>query len=537
MRPPESAHVSFTCPAPRALGLRAARWAFAILLLSDAALPAPAAIPRPKLALSPVAPAELRAAVEAAIDRGRAGDCAGALARLDPLLPRLPSGAERNGVQRLRLACLGPAGRVAELGAVQRELAAAMPQDGFVRSFGILIAAGEGRFAEAAEQLAVLAENDPGSLALVSGNSWRGIAQKLTEQARFALRDRVYVALARADWQPQDRPDMRDALAQGAIEALLAKREIDEAAGLLDRVEMPELLYAMATERLYEPLWPRIEARLGAQTGKAVDRFAAARLDDFARSPDDPHFIREAIRAFILLGRYAEAAEIADRIAVKEGMSEDAVVGVRYQGQALAALGRRDKAIARLRAFAALDLEKTPEAASALIGLAEMLDEEGQAEQALGVARATLARAGEVLSPWGRAWLKRTEACALHALDRSAEAGVAADALKTSAGQNQAAAIEGLLCLGRDDEAAAVAVAALATSEGASAIADQFQPDGAIWAPAQSRLRALWTPFLARPDVNAAFQRRARILPRPLWPAREPRPIPRKPSADPGPVA
>jgi tetratricopeptide (TPR) repeat protein len=502
--------------------------------------PAPpllAAISPSPAATSPVPPIEYRAVVAAAVEQGRAGDCAGALARIDPLLPRLSPGAERNGVQRLRLACLAATGRSTELATVQRELAAAMrmPKLRTIGSPGI--AAGEGRFAEAAEQLAGLAEDDPDNLKLISGTSWRSIAQKLDEQAQFALRDRVLLALARADWQPQDRPDMRDALAQGAIEALLVRKEVDEAALLLERVEMPEILYAMATERLYEPLWPRIVARLGPHTGKAVDRFAASRLEDFARAPDDRHAAREAVRAFILLGRYGDADEVAAPIAIVDGMAEDDIAAVRYQAQALAALGRRGQAIARLRPFATIDLDRTPEAVSGLVGLAEALDEDGQPEQALGVARETLAQGGNALSEWGRMWLRRTEACALAALGRSEEARAAGDALKASALRNQPAAIEGLLCLKRDDEAAAIAVAAFATTEGASALADQFQPDGAIWAPAQSRLRALWTRFFARPDVKAAFERRARILPRDLWPSREPRPIPRKPSLNPGTVA
>lgn len=537
MRPPEAVRSLSSRIARKATEARAAGRILTIALLCGAAVPAGAAIPRTAPVAEAVSQAELRGAIGRAVERGRAGDCSGVLAVLDPLIPRLSAGAERNGVQRMRLACLGPAGRGAEMGGVQRELAAAMPQDGFVQSYGILIAAGEGKFAEAAEQLATLAENDPGSLAMVSGNSWRGIALKLTEESRFALRDRVFLALARADWQPQDRPDMRDVLAQGAIEALLEKREINEAAGLLDRVEMPEMLYVMATERHYEPLWPQIEARLGPQAGKAIDRFAAQRLADYGRNPGDPHLTREAIRAFVLLGRYPEAAEIAAQVPIIDGMGEDEVVSVRYHAQALAALGRRGEAANRLRAFTGLDLAKTPEAASGLVGLAETLDEDGQAEQALAAARAALARGGEVLSPWGKVWLKRTEACALGALGRTAEARAAGDGLKRDAAQNQAAAIEGLLCLGRDDEAAAIALSAFATTEGAGAIIDQFQPDGAIWAPAQSRLRALWAPFLERADVKKAFDRRARILPRSLWPAQEPRPIPRTPSANSGPVA
>ena len=507
----------------------------ALLLL--AASPSLAEISRPEAPASAVSGEELRAVVDAAVELGRSGDCGGVLARLDPLLAQFGPGAERNVIQRLRLACLGPVGREAELGEVQRELAAALPRDGYVRSYGILIAATEGRFEEAAQQLAALAEDDPGSLKMVSGRSWRGIAQKLNERAQYALRDRVFVALARADWQPQDRPDMRDALAQGAIEALLAKKEIDEAAGLLDRVEVPELLYAMATERLYEPLWPQIEARLGPQTGAAVDQFARTRLEDFARSPDDAHARRDAVRAFILLGRYAEAAEVAGTVAVADGMDEDDVAAVRYHSQALAALGKRAEAAERLGGFARLDLAKTPEAVSGLVGYAELLDEQGRSAEALAAARSTLALGSDALSPWGRMWLKRTEACALEAMGRTAEARAAGGELRGAADQNPAAAIEALLCLKRDGEAAAIAVKALGTNESASAIADQFQPDGAIWAPAQSRLRALWTSFLARPDVKAAFERRARILPRPLWPSRTPRAIPRARLVNPGPVA
>jgi tetratricopeptide (TPR) repeat protein len=501
--------------------------ASALLTAASASI---AAIPA-KIAAVPATPApaeDIRAAIASALEHGRRNDCAGALRALDPLVPKLEPGADRNAIQRLRLACLGSAGRADELGPVQRELAGTMPRDGLVRSFGVLIAAEEGRYAEAAEQLANLAEDDPQSLILISGNSWRGLAQKLNEQRLFAARDRAYVALARADWEPHDRPDMRDLLAQGAIDALLARSDSAEAEALLGRIAMPEILYAMATERRYEPLWPKVEARMGPQSGRAIDRFAADRLDDLTRNPDDPRVMRDAIRAFILLGRYTEAAEMAGRISVAEGMGEDAVASVRYHAQALAALGRRGEAIERMQAFAALDANKTPEAVSGMVALAELLDEDGQSDRALAVARKALADGGDSLSPWGAAWLHRTEACALGAAGRAADARRIGDALKAHASDNQAAAIEGLLCLGRRDEAAAIAIQTLATAEGASAIVDQFQPDEAIWAPAGSRLRALWTPLLARRDVKAAFERRARILPRALWPSREPRPIPRK---------
>lgn len=486
-----------------------------------------------KLSPQPVLdPAALHVAVERGFDLGHAGNCAGALGVLDPLLSALPPGADRSAAQLVRLSCLAPAGRAEEIPAVQRELAAALPKNPYVRSMGVLVAASEGKFDVAAEQLADIAQNDPATLAMIPSNSWRGIAQQLTQSDEFSLRDKVVVALARADWQPADRPELRDSLAEGAIGALLADGQTSEAELLLARVTMPELLTEMAVERVYQPLWPTIEARMGPEQGRSADRFAMLRLDAFARAPDDPRALRDAVRAFILLGRYLEANETAASVRIAEGMDEDAVAIVRYDAQALAAAGRRDDALARLRPFTTLDPAKTPDAVAGLIEFAETLDEAGRAQDALGVARDALARGENALSPWGAAWLRRTELCTLATLGRGEEAREIGNLLKAKATDNEAAAVEGLLCARRTDEAAAIAVAALRTVEGADNIADQFQPEGAIWASSGSRLRALWMTLLARPDVKAAFEKRARVLPRSYWPARAPRAIPRPAEAD-----
>ncbi|WP_157216477.1 tetratricopeptide repeat protein [Flavisphingomonas formosensis] len=482
--------------------------------------------PKPAIARPQDRSEAVRAAATAALERAQANDCRGALAKLDPLLPGLPSGRDRDMVQLLRLPCLGPAGRAAEVPKVQAELAVAQPNNGMVRSFGIFVAANQNRFDDAGEQLVTLAEQDPDALRMVPGAIWRGISQKLTEEDKLTLRNRAYIALARADWQPNDQPDMRDALAQGAIQALLEQKQVEEARELLPRVTMPELLAGMAMERVYQPIWPDIETRLGPNSGRAVDRFATARLARLADAPDDVHALRDGVRAFILLGRYADAIEQSAPVKIAVGMDEDAVAVIRYRAQALSALGRRDEAIALLNGFTTLDLSKTPQAVDGVVGLAEMLDEAGREADALKVADDALAKARDTLSDYGAMWLARTRACALGALGRTAEAATQGDALKAKASDNEAAAVEGLLCLGRRDEAAAIAVHALSSIEGASNITDQFQPDGAFWAPSQSRLRGLWVPLLARPDVRTAFDKAARILPQSLWPSRTPRDIP-----------
>lgn len=503
----------------------------ALLLAAAAAAPA-FAIPStpPRAATGPVPPAELRATLKQALELGQSGDCAGLLGKLDPLVPRVPAGPERNAVQLLRMNCMPSTGRGAEIAGVHRELAAADPDNPVVRGFGVVVAANANDMVSAGEQLATLAERSPAGLSGLSGRLWRGIAQRLSEQRNTALQDRLYIALARADWQPLDEPELRDGLAQGAIDALLRRRETAEAELLLPRIEVPETLAGMAIERVYAPLWPQIEMRMGPASGAAVDRFAEDRLAAFTSTPDDVATRREAVHALLLLGRYPEASATAAPIRIADGMDEDAVAAVRLDAQSLAAAGRKDAALDRLRPFAALDPAKTPVAVSGVLGLAEALDGAGRADEALAVARAGLAKGETALSPYGASWLRRTEVCALAALGRTAEAASAVETLRARAKDNEAAAIEASLCAGQEDAAARLAVATLGTPEGASRIADQFQPDHALWAPTGSRFRALWVGFLKRPDVKAAFDKAARILPQPLWPSRDPRPIPRAPS-------
>jgi hypothetical protein len=77
-------------------------------------------------------------------------------------------------------------------------------------------------------------------------------------------------------------------------------------------------------------------------------------------------------------------------------------------------------------------------------------------------------------------------------------------------------------------------VATLATTDGADRLADQFQPDGALLPHPASRLRAFWARLLARPEVRAAFDQAARIMPQRYWPAATPRALPPPPASGSG---
>ena len=500
---------------------------------------APALLTLIALALALSGPAHADAnpgggAVEAAIIKAREAaaqeNCAGVLAALDPIVPALAQGPQRTTVQRMRLVCLGVEGRASDLPPVQRELAETMPRDGLVNAFGVMIAADENRFVDAAEQIAALANTSPRALDVVSGATVRAISTRLAEKHARDARGTMLIALARSDWEPADMPELRVGFAEGAIEALLEQGQATEAEGLLERIDQPELLSAMVIDRRYSRLWPVIEARLGPGSAVAVDRFARDKLAFFADSPESETAVRDAANAMLLLGHHQDVLDLTDGVHVVDGMSRDAVRTILYRARALAAMRRDDDVDRLLGSFTTLDLRAAPAASTALVSYAEFLDEIGRPARALTVARDVRAKAGDVLTELGKRWLDRTEVCALTALGRIAEASNAITALKQRVADNQPAAIEALLCAHRDAEAAQITLKAFGDGETAGELLLQFQPGASLWASAPSRLRNLWVAFLARPDINAAFTRRGRILPRALWPDPQPRAIPRRPA-------
>lgn len=473
------------------------------------------------------------AVVARAIPLAQGGDCKAALTLLDPLVAA-NSGigpVTRFSAQLLRMPCLAGVGRGAEVAPVLAELKAKAPTNPLVLGFEVFTDADAGRYAEAADRLGVIADQRSRALTLVPGSLWRALSQKLTFAGDTQRRDRVALALALADWDPADRPELAESLAVDGIGALLDQQAIADAEQLLPRVQRPNLLWEMAIERRYAALWPAIEARMGPAGGTAIDAYARTALDAYASAPQDPRATRDAAYAFLFLGRFDDVASVAGSTAIAPGMGEEQVGTVIVDAEALAAAGQRDRALDRLQPFARLDFKTAPDAVGALIAYAEQLDEAGRYSDELAVATAPAAISA--LSSYGAAWLRRNQVCALAGLKRSADEKSAGDALKASAKDNQAAAIEGLLCAGRDDEAATIAIAALATPEGADRLADQLQPDGALLPHPPSHLRTMWARLLARPDVKAAFDRAARILPKVDWPASTPRPLP-PPGADDG---
>ncbi|HLZ79951.1 MAG TPA: hypothetical protein VKQ09_11500, partial [Sphingomonas sp.] len=266
---------------------------------------ASAAIPKGPIAPSRPGSVGSDTAVAQAMERARVGDCKGVLALLDPVVAGgLGKGSvSRFSAQMLRMPCLAGVGREQEIPPVLAELKAQAPENPLVQGFQVFLDADSGHYAEAADGLADIADARSRALNLMPGDLWRAIAQKLTVAGDVQRRDRVSLALALADWEPADRPELSESLAADGVGTLLDKQAVDDARQLLSRVHRPNYLWEMAIQRRYAALWPDVEARMGAEGGAAIDRFARRSLGAYADAPGDPQTTLDAARAFLFLGR------------------------------------------------------------------------------------------------------------------------------------------------------------------------------------------------------------------------------------------
>jgi len=180
------------------------------------------------------------------------------------------------------------------------------------------------------------------------------------------------------------------------------------------------------------------------------------------------------------------------------------------------ALGRPDAAVALMRELIRLPIAENIGLVGPSINFAAMLFETGHPAEGLTHARRLEAEGSQYTNDYGKMWIASAITCALARLDRGAEAGEQIERLRAHAEVNPAALTQAYLCLGRDDDAAALMIERLGRDDPTPAIL-ALQDYERSRGPAQTgdlydRLVAL----RERPDVRAALERVGRVLSLPL---------------------
>lgn len=312
------------------------------------------------------------------------------------------------------------------------------------------------------------------------------------------------VDIARNDW--------------GLLQARLAADagDLAQARTALDKIDDPAALLSIAEDRRFAPLWPSLEAA-GRFDWRAV---AQARLATFeARSAAQPLVLRhvhERIDALRALGRFDEAVALGadyDRRLLRNQPFDDAEEQAPWlrntYAYALADLGRTDEAD-KVMARATGD-----DGVSQRINRSEMLVTAGAHAEALRVLDSVDAKNA---TPFGLMWVASNRVCALSATPADPRIAPDLASLRDGWKDNPAALAQALICLGRDDEAAAHYIRRLEDPALRGEALEAFRKTKPP--PAQSdHARAFLArrdAILARPDVLAVQARYGRVVTAPL---------------------
>jgi tetratricopeptide (TPR) repeat protein len=324
-------------------------------------------------------------------------------------------------------------------------------------------------------------------------------------------------ALRRAPWTTEEahrKVDNDWALREAVLAADAGDMTLASAA--LSRASEPAVLMAVYQDRRFERLWPEMEAA-GRFDWRGQETARLAKIDErIAREPRRLELVVERIQALRHLERYQEARAVGADYA--ERLKRDNAFDDQKQQKAWV-----------LYAYASVldDLGETAPADAALVTAADGPD---KISQHVNRAAALLGqgRAAEALSsldkipagygtPYGRMVTASNRLCALALLDRRQDAEAELPRLTPNWRDSPGAAISGLACLQRDDEAAALLVRWLEDpalrGEALAWFRTGRQPPGAAAAAARTPpLLRRSSALKSRPEVQAALAKVGRPL-------------------------
>lgn len=332
-----------------------------------------------------------------------------------------------------------------------------------------------------------------------------------------ASRAAFVTALRRAPWTTEDAHRMVDndwALREAAFAADAGDMTL--ASATLSRASDPGVLMAVYQDRRFERLWPEMVAA-GRFDWRARETERLAGIDArIAREPRRLELVVERIRALRHLERYEEARAVgvdyiarAERKGAFDDQDQQKAWLLYIHASVLGDLGETASADAALAAGA-----EGPDKISQHVNRAAALLLHDRPAEAMAALDKIPADYG---TPYGRMATASNRLCALALLGRSDEGETPLARLRTNWRDQPGAAISGLACLGRDDEAAAVLIRWLEDPALRGAALTWFRTGSpsagakatAAGAPALMRRSAA---LKARPDVQAALAKVGRPL-------------------------
>ncbi|MBL8225503.1 MAG: hypothetical protein JNM50_09240 [Chromatiales bacterium] len=347
-----------------------------------------------------------------------------------------------------------------------------------------------------------------------------GLSRDLGRLGLTDERTRLFRAFAQSPRFSQLSPRVRSLTAIWVLRADAATLSEKDAVVLLRAVREPKRFVEFLAMRDYAAIWPLVETQVGpgmslllqGQVNDARDGLSPRRADDRARS--------DLALARYRAGEFDEAvqlaAEIDHRPSRVKRLTEDQAWTLNTEAYALDGLGRRSEGDAIFELLADIPLRaSTPWIINFRINRALRLVGYGEWGSGLKAAAAAeaLVPSGSV-AIMGRTLLAGARVCALAGLGRASEAAADLRFLDANRQSQPKPAVQGFLCAGDDDRAAALAIESLQDPGRRDEMVALLQgPAFELFYPPAPALPEIRRALRYRPDVADAFDRVARDIP------------------------
>lgn len=298
---------------------------------------------------------------------------------------------------------------------------------------------------------------------------------------------------------------------------------VDAARALLPRITSPRIFLSALGDRRFAPLWSDIEARSGKNMATVINALVERRTAWFDADRNNQEALKELADAYLYAGRFDDILSLVSPREPAEAdygtLTEDMSWALGTKIRALDALGRHDEAGALFDRITAIDPgDGKGWVVGLVINRAMRLADLGKTDEAL----AAIDRADAIAKNYGNDYahmlLRRTRICALAGAGRQSEAKALLDQAIANSADSPSSAVQAMLCVGADDEAARVARGMLNDPVQAGDIIDDMQaPDFALDAN-PSVLPSMAAKLRNRPDIAPLFQKVARDVPRTFVP-------------------
>ena len=311
--------------------------------------------------------------------------------------------------------------------------------------------------------------------------------------------------------------DLQSGVARrGLLPAIVAGRA-QTIESILAEPFSPSTIVDLLVTRDFEEIWPQIEAASGANIAGAAEKYrdwASARL---AEAPNDRDRFSTAARAHYFAGEFEAAVGLVGNWRTQQSALDTIEAGeawaMNIEAYALDSLGRLDEADAVFDQLAELDQTNQSWVVSFVINRASRLV--GQERWAEGLEASQLARdvAKDHGSTFARMIVARDFTCALINLGRSDEIEPEIEFLFEHQEDGVVLATTALQCAGRNDQAVALALSALAKERLRDGVIENIQPDAFDLFYTRSELPTLRDLLPDYPELATAFAAHARMLP------------------------